>query len=232
MPNVPPEYEGVITAAVEEMRKHSKQRRPSQVLKEVYGALVDEFIKAGAPPEGFNPAHTYYVALQMTRVVGHVQTIAKSNPPTHRKGMGKDGGIVRLNNEDWIFLFEGVEGEGFDPSDPDGDGDPGDSGTFEWASQSEQDRAFNMMEIVAADMGFGPDDEPLPFIREVARRLGGRWGLNGKRGNATDLSSDVLAWDIPGYPPQLFDVLIDSGGENTLTWQRLRYGQAAVWIAP
>jgi len=100
--------------------------------------------------------------------------------------------------------------------------------------QSEQDRAQAMLATVRAETGFGPDQPPLPYVRLVAQKLGGSWGLNGKRGNANDPSGDVLAYDFPGQQPQLYDVLQDGGGANNPAWQPLEYPQSAgaVWLAP
>lgn len=100
---------------------------------------------------------------------------------------------------------------------------------------SEQDRAFRMMETVKAETGFGPGQAPFPFVREVARRLGGDWGLNAKRGNVNDPSSDILAFYLgDDVQPQLYDVLVDGGGRNELTWQPLRWPQSAGarWLNP
>ena len=100
--------------------------------------------------------------------------------------------------------------------------------------QSEQDRAQAMLATVRAETGFGPGQEPLPYIRTTAQRLGGQWGLNGKRGNPNDPSGDILAYDFPGQQPQLYDVLRDAGGANDPAWQPLEYPQSAgaVWLDP
>lgn len=99
---------------------------------------------------------------------------------------------------------------------------------------SERARAEAALQDVAKRTGFGPYKKPLPFIIAVAQALGGSWGLNGKRGNASDPSADVLAYRIPGGPPQLVDVLQDGGGLNKIVWQELVYNGpgGAVWIDP
>jgi hypothetical protein len=91
-----------------------------------------------------------------------------------------------------------------------------------------------MLQAVREETGFGEFDAPLPYVAEVARRLGGNWGLNGKRGNAGNPSGDILAYRFEGQQPQLYDVLADSGGENRPTFSALSYpqGAGAVWIDP
>jgi hypothetical protein len=99
--------------------------------------------------------------------------------------------------------------------------------------QSEQDRAQAMLATVRAETGFGPNQPPFPYVQRVAQRLGGEWGLNGKRGNPNDPSGDILAYRLPGQP-QLYDVLQDGGGANGVAWQPLEYPQTAgaVWLDP
>jgi hypothetical protein len=90
-----------------------------------------------------------------------------------------------------------------------------------------------MLAMVRLETGFGPNMPPLPYVRAVAQRLGGEWGLNGKRGNPNDPSGDILAYRLPGQP-QLYDVLQDGGGANGVAWQPLEYPQTAgaVWLDP
>jgi hypothetical protein len=99
--------------------------------------------------------------------------------------------------------------------------------------QSEQDRAQAMLATVRAELNFGPNQPPFPYVQRVAQRLGGEWGLNGKRGNPNDPSGDILAYRLPGQP-QLYDVLQDGGGANGVAWQPLEYPQTAgaVWLDP
>jgi hypothetical protein len=99
---------------------------------------------------------------------------------------------------------------------------------------SERARAQDMLRTVASEIGFGAFQSPKRLIVLTAQRLGGNFGLNGKRGNVNDISKDILAYRIPGRQPQLVDVLIDSGGENKLSWSELEYPQpaGAVWIDP
>jgi hypothetical protein len=92
---------------------------------------------------------------------------------------------------------------------------------------AEKARAQTMLATVRAETGFGPNQEPLPYVREVARRLGYPWGLNGKRGDANNPSGDILAYDFPGQQPQLYDVLGDSGGANNPQFGALDYPQPA-----
>lgn len=47
----------------------------------------------------------------------------------------------------------------------------------------------------------------LPFCRAVAKDLGGRWGLNGKRGSAADLSRDIVTYLEPSNVVHLYDVV-------------------------
>lgn len=233
MADLPPEFGPLMDMAEEALKKAAGQKKMSAVLHQLLKELVDQFIAAGGTVEQFNPNLAVYTALNIAKVIERVNQIALKNPPTHRKGRGKDGGITVLSGQEWIFYFDGSQkGDKKDPSDDGTDEDPYD-GVLDWAPSSEQDRARAMMGEVARDTNFGEGDDQWAFTREVARRLGGRWGLNGKRGNPNDPSGDVLAWDIPGFAPQTFDILIDSGGENKLTWRPLPYtGAGAVWIAP
>jgi hypothetical protein len=88
-----------------------------------------------------------------------------------------------------------------------------------------------MLQTVAEERGFGPYQPPFPFIVEVARRLGGNWGLNGIRGNPKRPAADVLAYRIPGEYPQLYDVLYSSGVRNVLMWHAHNRGPS-VWLDP
>lgn len=99
---------------------------------------------------------------------------------------------------------------------------------------SERTRAEEMLHAVATEIGFGPFQDPKRLIVLTAQRLGGNWGLNGKRGDPHNISGDILAYRIPGAQPQLVDVLIDSGGDNGLSWSELEYPQpaGAIWIDP
>jgi hypothetical protein len=212
---------------------HSTQKTASEVLKQIYKELITQALATSAD---VSAEKIFYTAQNLMKVINRVQGLAKQYPPTHRKGVGKDGGVLSLTQEPWMWYFEGNEGGGTGGGSGEDEGEPDfgdlDSGIFDWAPQGEQDRARAMLYQVAAETGFGPGDDPLAFVDTVARCLGGRWGLNGKRGNPNDPSRDVLAWDIPGHPPQLFDVLVDSGGANKISWQPLRYGPGAVWIRP
>lgn len=99
---------------------------------------------------------------------------------------------------------------------------------------TEQTRAVVMLETVKRETGFGSNQEPLPFITEVVCRLKYPWGLNGKRGNVTDPSKDILAYDVPHEQPLLVDVLVDSGGKNQLTFNPLPWPQSAgaIFVVP
>lgn len=88
-----------------------------------------------------------------------------------------------------------------------------------------------------------PNADCRPFIVAVANDLGGRWGLNGKRGNATDPSKDVLDYLDASNTVWLFDVIGDatdgSGpGANTLNIptnsnvENHPNGDGAIWIDP
>jgi hypothetical protein len=234
MARVPSEYEGMIAAAQAALAEVSQQKKPGAVLIMMYERLIQMFVNSGADPAEFNPYYNLYLASNMAKVLKRVQGIAKSYPPTKRKGVGEDGGIVRLQSGEWIFPHDGNNGS---PVGGDGDSDPDEgpdipTGGLDWAPASEEARARQMLQDVAKEMGFGPGDEALPFIREVAKRLGGRWGLNGKRGNASDPSRDLLAWNMPGTLPQCWDVLQDEGGRNNIVWQALPWGGKSVWLAP
>jgi hypothetical protein len=90
-----------------------------------------------------------------------------------------------------------------------------------------------MLRVVAQERKFGRYKPPFPFVLEVARRLGGNWGLNGKRGNASTPSGDILAYRFSDGTCQIFDVLYDAGGKNTLTWSQLPYDpRNTVWLDP
>lgn len=99
---------------------------------------------------------------------------------------------------------------------------------------SEITRAVSMLATVRAETGFGPNKDDLPYVRLVAQRLGGRWGLNGKRGDPNNLSHDILAYRVDGNQPLLVDVLIDGGGANGPAFSVLPYPEpaGAVWIDP
>jgi hypothetical protein len=233
MAHVPKEYESMIALARAELAKVSKQKGPAAILRQVYESLIEEFIKSGADPEEFNPTYNLYLAKNLTRVLSRIQAISLSYPPTKRKGVGTDGGVTNLSPGEWIFPHTGSKGS---PTGGDDDDDIDDNweggGVFDWAPAAEISRAQAMLNQVAEEIGFGMFDNALDFVRAVAQRLGGRWGLNGKRGNPNDPSTDLLAWDIPGHPPQTFDVIFDSGGQNKIVWQPLPYGPKAVWIKP
>lgn len=233
MASLPSEYETIMQQVEAYRLAHTDQKPPTEVLKMIYKQLISDALSKGGE---VSAQKIFYTAQNLMKVINRVQGLAKLYPPTHRKGVGKDGGVIRTTQEPWLWVFDGNEGAGGGGGggEETGDVDFGDldQGIFDWAPQSEEDRAKAMLRQVADEIGFGPGDDPLAFVDTVARRLGGRWGLNGKRGNPNDPSRDVLAWDIPGHPPQLFDVLIDSGGSNQLSWQPLAYGQKAVWIKP
>lgn len=232
--NVPKEYEGLIAEAEAALRAAAGQKKPSAVLRQIYEELLQRFVNSGADPEEFNPHYNLYLASNLTKVLKQVQKIAAANPPTKRKGVGVDGGLTTRPGGEWIFLFDGKGGESVptgDPGDPDEEADIP-TGGLDWAPAGEIARAQAMLQDVADELGFGPYDDPLPFIREVARRLGGRWGLNGKRGNPNDPSTDLLAWNMPGTLPQCWDVLLDAGGKNTIVWQPLPWGGKSVWLSP
>jgi hypothetical protein len=99
--------------------------------------------------------------------------------------------------------------------------------------QNEIDRAKQVLSQVRTETKFGPGKDDLPYVKEVARRLGPPWGLNGKRGDPNNLSHDILAWFLPNAQPILVDVLGDGGGDNTAQFGILEYPQAAgaVWVA-
>jgi hypothetical protein len=92
---------------------------------------------------------------------------------------------------------------------------------------AEIERAKAMLATVRGERAFGPNQEPLPYIKAVAQRLGYPWGLNGKRGDANNPSGDILAYDFPSQQPQLYDTLGDAGGSNTPTFSPLDYPQPA-----
>lgn len=119
--------------------------------------------------------------------------------------------------------------------DPGGGGGGGGGGNpVPEVPAAEQQRAQAMLASVRTETGFGPNQPPLPYVRRVAQRLGGKWGLNGKRGNVNDPSGDILAYDFAGAQPQLYDVLGDGGGANSPQFGALEYPQTAgaVWLHP
>lgn len=90
-------------------------------------------------------------------------------------------------------------------------------------------------EIAAHPLGENLPD--LPWTKERVASLGGRWGLNGKRGNPNDPSHDIFAYrwsDDPSQQPILVDVLGDGGGANVEAFQIQPWPEpaGAVWIAP
>jgi hypothetical protein len=92
---------------------------------------------------------------------------------------------------------------------------------------AEQQRAQAALASVRSELHFGPNQEPLPYVRAVTSRLGYPWGLNGKRGDANNPSGDILAYDFPGQQPELYDVLGDGGGANSPQFNALPYPQPA-----
>jgi hypothetical protein len=90
-------------------------------------------------------------------------------------------------------------------------------------------------EIAAHPLGDNLPD--MPWTEARVANLGGRWGLNGKRGNPNDKSHDIFAYrwsDNPSDQPLLVDVLGDGGGANIESFQILPWPEpaGAVWIAP
>lgn len=92
---------------------------------------------------------------------------------------------------------------------------------------AEISRAQSVLATVRSERNFGANQEPLPYVKAVAQRLGYPWGLNGKRGDANNPSGDILAYDFPGQQPQLYDTLGDAGGANVPTFSALDYPQPA-----
>jgi hypothetical protein len=243
--NVPPEYQPMVLAAIAEAQErraalvaNGQLKDIKKILKEVYLKLVAQMQKAGVPEEQFLPEHHFYMASGLGRIVAWSLAFANEYPPTHRKGYGETY-EHEITGEQIIFLFGGggtggpAPGPGEEPW-PAPEELPDDTGFFEWVPNDEIERAQAMLDQVRDETDFGPFDDPLEYVRTVASRLGGKWGLNGKRGNANDPSRDILAWDIPGYQPQLFDVLIDAGAKNGPDFRALPYPQSAgaVWLAP
>jgi len=233
MADLPEQFGPLMDIAEKALKEAEGQATPSKVLKRILKELVVQFADAGGTVEQFDGHLAVYTAENVYKVLAKVQQIAVKNPPTHRKGRGKDGGITVMSGQEWIFYFDGSQKGGKDSNNPDEPDEDPFEGILDWAPASEQDRARAMMQQVAEEMDFGYGDDQWAFVREVARRLGGRWGMNGKRGNPNDPSGDILAWDLPGFAPQLFDILQDSGGENNLQWSPLPYStKGAVWLAP
>jgi hypothetical protein len=90
-------------------------------------------------------------------------------------------------------------------------------------------------EIAAHPLGDNLPD--LPWTTARVRALGGRWGLNGKRGNRNDPSHDIFAYrwsDDASQQPILVDALGDGGGANIEAFQILPWPEpaGAVWIDP
>lgn len=125
------------------------------------------------------------------------------------------------------------------PADPPKDEpkDPKPEEPMPFIPEQEVKRAKEMLSTVRVQTGFGPGKPPFPYVKEVAARLGGKWGLNGKRGNKNDPSTDILAYklsDDPSIQPIIVDVVVDGGGANGEAFGVLEYPQefGAVWIAP
>jgi hypothetical protein len=90
-------------------------------------------------------------------------------------------------------------------------------------------------EIAAHPLGDNLPD--MPWTAERVANLGGRWGLNGKRGDRNNPSHDIFAYrwsDNASDQPILVDVLGDGGGANIEAFQILPWPEpaGAVWIAP
>lgn len=106
--------------------------------------------------------------------------------------------------------------------------------------QSEFDRANAVLHARAALLV--RDTPSFPFLVAVAQQLGGKWGLNGKRGNRTDPSRDVLTY-LDGGVVHLYDVIGDAWdpatgkGANTLgsvggEGETHPNGEGGVWLDP
>lgn len=241
--NIPGKYQQMVLDAVAKSYARRaadpENMTAKMIADEVYKQIADA-AKAGSDDEEFIPGHQLQVAMALRRFATWALKYAAKNPPTHRKGFGEDGHIVTIDAPDLIFVFGGgpvanvpTGSDGLPPADPYVPEDEGD--VFEWVSDDEINRARSMLDVVANDIGFGDYTDPFELVRETALRLGGNWGLNGKRGNANDPSKDILAYDFPGYQPQLFDVIVGAGdyGQH-IGWAPLPYPQpyGAVFIRP
>jgi hypothetical protein len=85
---------------------------------------------------------------------------------------------------------------------------------------------------------------PHAFTREIARRLhaiDARWGDNGKRGNANDLSEDCVAFKAPGSPAggvEIYDIIAGANSPSASpawidqTQVTADKGTVGVWVRP
>src|SRR4051812_30351855 len=152
MADLPPEYGPLMDLAEVELKKAAGQKKPSAVLKQIYKELVLQFAQAGGTGDQFNGHLMLYTAENVVKVLAKVQQISLKNPPTQRKGRGKDGGVTVMSGQEWIFYFDGTQKGDTPSTGEDGTDDEPYSGILDWAPNSEQDRARAMMAEVAADM--------------------------------------------------------------------------------
>jgi hypothetical protein len=83
-----------------------------------------------------------------------------------------------------------------------------------------------MLNQVASETNFGSGSDRTAFLREVAARLGGSWGLAGSPGYPYN---DTLAWYTgPNANVVMFTVLTDG---NELQW-RFKGAEVGVWLDP
>lgn len=147
---------------------------------------------------------------------------------------GKTVLLWLIRNEIESFpLYEMSKPSPIDPVNPPKEKDPVSTVT-NGPSDDEINRAKEMLALVRREWNFGSNQNDSPYVREVAARLGGNWGLNGKRGDPQNVSHDILAWKVPGSQPVLFDVLVDGGGANGPAFEQLPYPEpaGAVWLDP
>lgn len=254
MPNkLPPEVEQALRKAAEQAYTNETGKEPDDILRELISEIIDRFSQYQgsyeyAPPEADGRKHTTeitgdliaYFAMGMARVVGYALQLADDNPPSHRKGVGEEDYTVIEHPDPIIFVHGGHDLHGGYPPIPGGGGGvgggyptppdqgPPDSGMVEWAPSSEVERA----KALVMAKGIGPFEDPVAFIRSVARALGGHWGLFEKPSGG--LSADLLAWDVGhGLGPQAFDILFDAGGRSQHTqWNPVPWGGKGKWVAP
>ncbi len=121
------------------------------------------------------------------------------------------------------------------------------------SSASAQERAPNRRDVVEQVSAADParfacahterscKNDWIKAVGAALHKIDARWGLNGKRGNANDLSMDVVTWRIgpTDRHVQAFDICgACGGGSPSVTWSDITnwstIGQpgTAIWLKP
>lgn len=121
------------------------------------------------------------------------------------------------------------------------------------SSASAQERAPNRRDVVEQVSAADParfacahterscKNDWIKAVGAALHKTDARWGLNGKRGNANDLSMDVVTWRIgpTDRHVQAFDICGACGGgspsvtwSDITNWSTLGQSGTAIWLKP